>query len=181
MTATTPVTPATIADVMTPHPTGCTPLTPLSEVARIMREHDCGIVPIVEDTNTNRLMGVVTDRDIIVRLLADGRCPLEATAQDAMTCTVHALTSETPLNECRSLMESQQVRRIPVVDANQALVGIVSLSDIAEEVEDSALGRTLTEISEPDQRQLYSEVHEHNRTGGTITPVQDPTERHPVG
>jgi CBS domain-containing protein len=168
---------ATLADIMTRRPICCTPQDTLVDAARIMRDEDCGIVPIVEDMTTMRLVGVVTDRDIVIRCVADGRNPAECTVSEGGTERVYALPATASLKECRQLMESRQVRRVPVVDESQTLIGIVSLADLAQEVDDGKLGRTLDEISESDSRQLYSEVTEDNKTGGTVTSVTDAREQ----
>jgi CBS domain-containing protein len=171
---------ATVADIMTPNPTCCTPRSSMLEAARIMRDHDCGIVPIVEDETTMRLVGVITDRDIVVRLIAEGRNPLESSVSDCITRGVHTLHPNDSLRDCRQLMEGQHVRRIPIVDGSDRLIGIVAMADLAEEIEDDKLGKTLAEVSEPDNRQLYSEVHEDTSTGNTITSDTDPVNEHSV-
>ena len=168
---------ATLADVMTRHPICCTPRDSVVDAARIMRDEDCGIVPIVEDRSTMRLVGVATDRDIVIRAIANGRNPYECTVRECATERVHALPAEASLKECRQLMESRQIRRVPVVDESQTLIGIVAMADLAEEVDDDKLGELLTEVSEPDSRQLYSEVNEDNRAGETVTDVMDVRER----
>jgi CBS domain-containing protein len=169
-----------LADVMTPNPACCTLQSSIQEAARIMRDHDCGIVPVVEDSSNMRLIGVVTDRDIVIRILADGNGAASYTVADCLTRDVRSLTPDASLMDCRQLMESSQVRRVPVVDANSRLVGIVSMADLADELSDDEMGKTLTEVSEPDNRQLYSEVHEETRSANEVTPDVDPTQERQV-
>jgi CBS domain-containing protein len=168
---------ATLADVMTRRPICCIPTDNVVDAARIMRDEDCGIVPIVEDMTTMRLVGVVTDRDIVIRCVSQGRNPKECTVGEIGTERVHALPAGASLKECRQLMESCQVRRVPVVDESEMLIGIVSMADLAEELDDAKLGHTLTEISEPDSRHLFSEVNEDKRSGGTMTSITDEKQR----
>lgn len=168
---------ATLTDVMTRHPICCTPQESVVDAARIMRDEDCGIVPIVEDKSTMRLVGLITDRDIAIRCVADGRNPQECTVRECGTERVFSLPAEASLKDCRQLMQSRQVRRVPIVDESGTLIGIVSLADLVQEVDDDKLGQTLDEISEPDSRQLYSEVNEDNRTGGTLTSISDAREQ----
>lgn len=163
-----------LGDIMTANPTACTPDATATQAARTMRDHDCGIVPVVEDPGTMRLVGVVTDRDIAVRLAAEGRDPAVASVQECWTQQVASLPITAGIDECRRLMEARQVRRVPIVDEQGALVGIVSMADLAQEVSDQALGITLAEVSEPDRRQLYGEVNETSQTGNTVTWVDDP-------
>jgi CBS domain-containing protein len=169
---------ATVAEIMTRNPETVTPDSSLMEVARIMRDHDTGIVPIVESGGTLRLVGVITDRDIVIRAVADGKT--DGRAEDCMTDRVQWLTPEASTDECMRLMEGSQVRRIPIVDASMRLVGIVSMADLADVVSEDRLGNTLEEISEPDSRQLYSEVNELGRAGNQVQPVQTPTDKQDI-
>jgi CBS domain-containing protein len=164
----------TVADVMTTQPACCTPESAVVEAARLMRDHDCGVVPVVESMETRRLVGVVTDRDIVVRLVAEGRSLPEAVVRDCLTAQVRTLPPDATLEACRRTMEQSGIRRVPIVDGSGKIVGIVALADVAEEIPEAELGRTLTEVSEPDSRQLYSEVNEDTRAGAHITPVDDP-------
>src|SRR5262245_56880029 len=108
----------TVDDVMTPEPVCCTPETGLRDVPLMMLEHDCGEIPIVENADERRLVGVVTDRDIVCRLVAHGQNPLELTAEACMSQPVISVAAGSNLDDCCELMGSRQIRRIPVVDAN---------------------------------------------------------------
>ena len=138
-----------VKDIMTPNPACCNDDTPLEKVARLMVENDCGEIPIVDDENSRRLVGVITDRDIVCRTIADGKNPLDFTAGDCMTTEVVAVTPTTALEECCRLMEDKQIRRVPVVDETGGCVGIVALADIAREGRKVTAGEVVKEVSAP--------------------------------
>ena len=138
-----------ILSVMTPNPACCTAATPLRDVARLMRDHDCGQIPVVDEAQ--RPIGVVTDRDIAMRVVAEGRSTNDATAGDAMSRPACTITTETSLADCVTLMESEQVRRVPVVDAGGKLAGIVSIADLALAGKRDATAEVVREVSEPSQ------------------------------
>ena len=102
---------------MTIHPACFTPETNGEEIARLMIECDCGEIPVVQDWQSRKLIGVATDRDIVCRLVAAGRNPLESRARDCMSSPVVFATAETDLDECCRLMEQHRIRRLPIVDA----------------------------------------------------------------
>jgi len=137
----------TVVSVMTPNPACCTPTTPLRDVARMMRDHDCGQIPVVDASQ--RPIGVVTDRDIAMRVVAEGRDSNGATAADAMTMPVRTVSTETSLADCVHLMEADQIRRVPVVDANGKLVGIVAIADLALAGKPKATAEVVREVSAP--------------------------------
>lgn len=117
--------------------------TPIEEIARIMKSEECGIVPVVDESQ--KLIGVVTDRDIVVRAFADAKT--RATAADVMTADVEAVTSDESLHEVVQLMAQLGVRRIPVVDREDRLLGIISITDIAHKADDEpALQDALTDV-----------------------------------
>ena len=132
-------------DVMTPEPQCCSPETPLNEVANLMVEADCGEIPVVD--GSNRLIGVVTDRDIVCRVVAKGKDPSSCTAQDAMTQPVVAVLADTTLDEIVAVMEENQIRRVPVVDAAGCCCGIVSQADVAMVARESEVGEMVREVS----------------------------------
>jgi CBS domain-containing protein len=119
----------TAADIMTPDPACCAPDAPLGAVARLMVQHNCGEVPVV-DTD-GQLIGVVTDRDIVCRVLAAGKNPLEHTAQDCMTQPAITVHPDTTITDVMTTMEVHQIRRVPVVDQHERCVGIVAQADLA--------------------------------------------------
>ena len=132
-------------DVMTPKPQCCSPETPLNEVANLMVKADCGEIPVVD--GSNRLIGVVTDRDIVCRIVAKGKDPSSCTAQDAMTQPVVAVLADTTLDEIVAVMEENRIRRVPVVDAQGCCCGIVAQADVAMVARESEVGEMVREVS----------------------------------
>jgi len=133
-----------IRDVMTPQPRTVSPDDTIQTVARIMRDEDTGVVPVVRD---GQVLAMVTDRDIVVRIVAEGASPT-GPVSDAATYEVESVSPEMSTREASELMSARQIRRLPVVE-NNLLVGIVSLGDLAvKERKDSRMGETLEEISE---------------------------------
>ena len=125
-----------VRDVMTESMAFCPPDKTLDEIARMMVECDCGCIPVVDSNDTKMPVGMITDRDITCRVVAQGRNPLDLTARDAMTSTVVSVTPETSLEECLDLMEESQVRRIAVVDGDGKICGIVAQADVARNADD---------------------------------------------
>jgi CBS domain-containing protein len=133
-----------IRDVMTANPTTLTPADTIQSAARLMRDQDTGAVPVVEN---GRVVGMVTDRDIVVRAVAEGDQSSRAVG-DILTTNLVSVTSDTSTGDAAELMSENQVRRLPVID-NGVLVGIVSIGDIAvKEGKDKRSGDTLQSISE---------------------------------
>jgi len=133
-----------IRDVMTPNPRTVKPDDSIQSAAQIMRDEDTGAVPVVDK---GRTIGMVTDRDIVVRAVADGG-QLNRPVSEIVTSAVITATPEMSTREASQLMSEHQIRRLPVVEGER-LVGIVSLGDIAvKEGKDSRSGDTLQQISE---------------------------------
>lgn len=133
-----------IRDVMTPNPKTVSPNDTVQSAAQVMRAEDTGAVPVVEN---GRVLAVVTDRDIVVRVVADGGAATRPVREIASTDVV-TVTPETSTREASELMGERQIRRLPVVE-NGRLVGIVSLGDLAvKEGKDHRAGDTLEHISE---------------------------------
>jgi CBS domain-containing protein len=134
-----------IKELMTTDVITCTPSTPIMEVAKHMKNNDIGSVPVVDN---NQLVGLVTDRDVIVRCIALGLDPNKTQAQDCMTKNPVTVTPETDAHEAADLMSSEQVRRLPVVKDGK-LVGICVLGDLAVmSVHVDEAGDALSGISE---------------------------------
>lgn len=133
-----------IKDVMTQDVRFVTPETPLSEIARQMRDEDIGVVPVVEN---DRMIGMVTDRDIVVRCVAAGNMET-ATARTAMSPRVLYCYDDQSVNEILENMSEQQVRRMPVVNRDKRLVGVVSIGDLSQKSQRKA-GESLKGISQP--------------------------------
>jgi len=132
-----------IREVMTPNPRCVSPDDSIQSAAQIMRDEDTGAVPICDN---GRAVGIVTDRDIVIRAIADGQP--NRPVRDIATRDVISVSPDTSTREAAELMSEYQVRRLPVVDGDR-LVGIVSLGDLAvKEAKDSRVGDTLEHISE---------------------------------
>ena len=114
-----------------------------------MVECDCGEIPIVDGNDTLRPIGVVTDRDIVCRIVAEGRNPADHAAGDCMTSPVVTVTPETDLDACVNLMEERQIRRVPVVDERGRLAGIVAQSDVARKASRTLTSDLVREVSQP--------------------------------
>ncbi|MEO8673250.1 MAG: CBS domain-containing protein [Tahibacter sp.] len=134
-------------DLMTANPVSCTADTDIRQIARLMRDTDCGQIPIVDSVASGKPVGVVTDRDIVVRLLAGDSNIDGAVAADCMSTTVVTVTPETSVSECCERMEAHQIRRIPVVDAAGTLCGIVALADLARSAREMATVAVVKEVS----------------------------------
>lgn len=140
-----------VKQIMTPDPACCTPDRTAREAAILMRDRDCGSIPVVESATTNRLIGTVTDRDLAIRGLAAGLGP-ETPIGDLMTYEPVTCLPEDEVEDLRQVMIEQQVRRVPVVDVDGMLVGIVAQADVAREegaASDREVGRIIEAISEP--------------------------------
>jgi CBS domain-containing protein len=142
-----------IQDIMTRDPSCVTPETPAREAARIMRDEDIGVVPVVEDESSRRLVGVVTDRDLAVRIVAEGR-DADTPVVEVMTASrLATVTPDVDVDDVMDAMAAEQVRRIPIVDERGSLVGIVSQADVVRKArDDDKAERTVEQISEPGGR-----------------------------
>jgi len=140
-----------VKQIMTPDPAPCTQDMTVQEAAVLMRDNDCGSIPVVENTASNRLIGTVTDRDLAIRGLAAGKGP-DIPVRDVMTHEPITCAPEDEVEDLRQVMIERQVRRVPVVNTDGVLVGIVAQADIAREdgaASDREVGRIVEAISEP--------------------------------
>ena len=136
-----------VNEVMTAKPACCGTDTPLQEVAHLMVAHDCGEIPVID--SAGKPVGVVTDRDIVVRTLAQGLSPMDRKAGDVMTSPCLTVTDEATLEDCTDMMEEHQVRRMLVVDDEGCVCGIVSQADIALNAGKKDAGELLRDVSKP--------------------------------
>ena len=136
-----------IKEIMTDNPACCTPNSKLEEAARLMVDFNCGEIPVVDDFATAMPVGVITDRDIVCRSIGKGMNPLDMTVSDCMSTPLVSVMPDHSLEEVYELLEQNQIRRVPVVDAAGKCVGIVSLADIARNVSRAASGEILQEVS----------------------------------
>lgn len=117
-----------VQDIMTPRPHCCLPEATLADAARMMLEMDVGEIPVTD--RELRVAGVITDRDIVVRCVATGGDPQHSTVQSCMTAPALTLKDDASLEECARLMADQQIRRVPIVDADGAICGMVAQADL---------------------------------------------------
>jgi CBS domain-containing protein len=122
---------------------------PISAAARLMRDKNVGAVPVVQDRSSMTLKGVITDRDIAIRHVADGHRD-DCRVSDHLTSgTIHSVTPETDAEEVLEVMKRQQVRRVPVVESGSRLVGIIAQADVAADQHPEKVGEVVERISEP--------------------------------
>ena len=138
-----------VREIMTTNPACCTADASLEEVAKAMVEHDCGEIPIVRSSSDKSLLGVVTDRDIVCRLVAQGRNPVDEAAEACMSSPVVSVRESTPLEDCAKLMEDKQIRRVPVVNGGGMICGIVSQADIAKNASRKITADLVKDVSQP--------------------------------
>ncbi|RMH90875.1 CBS domain-containing protein [Lysobacter pythonis] len=141
---------ADITSVMTSSPVSCQPGTALREVARMMVDNDCGMIPVVDEGG--KPIGAVTDRDIVTRVVAGGGDASSATAGQAMTSPVRTIDTATSLRDATCVMEAEKIRRVIVVDGEGRLAGIAALADLARAGKDEATAQVVKEVSEPGKR-----------------------------
>lgn len=139
-------------DIMTANPQFVTPDDSVTRAAEIMRDSDVGVVPVVEDQGSMRLAGLVTDRDIAVRVVAAGRNSSDMRTRDVMSSGIKTVRPDDDVDRVMDLMKSEQVRRIPVCEGDR-LVGIIAQADVATEgASDRKTGDVVEKISEPDRK-----------------------------
>lgn len=136
-------------DVMTPNPACCTPDTSLRAVAILFVHHDCGAIPIVEDFEDRKPVGIVTDRDIACRAIAAGKNALELRARDCMSSSCVSVPVGASLDECCRAMRRNQVRRLVVVNDSGQCVGVIAQADLALQVREKKAAGVLREVSRP--------------------------------
>ncbi len=135
-----------IRDVMTPNPECVSEKDSIRDVARIMKNQDTGVVPVVDG---KKIIGLITDRDIVVRGLAEGKNLENVRVNELMTKSIRSVREDASVDEALELMGNAEIRRVPVVNHNDELVGIVSLGDIASQANrDGKVGQTVENISE---------------------------------
>ena len=135
-----------VSDIMSADPACCAPSTKLRDVARMMVEEDCGEIPVCDEAG--KPIGVVTDRDIVCRLIAKGHNPLEMTAEDCMSAPVVTATCDMALEDLARLMEQYQVRRVPVVEG-EIICGMITQADLARRGTRDTIAEVIERVSEP--------------------------------
>ena len=134
-----------IRDIMTSNPSTVEPDKTVVDAARIMKQEDAGVVPVTEN---GRLTGMVTDRDIAIRVVAEGRDPQSTPVREVASKDLVTIDPQQDLDEALRLMAQHQVRRLPVVEEDGRLVGIVAQADVARKGDDTQTGQVVQEISE---------------------------------
>ena len=138
------------SEVMTREPACCEPGESIVEVASTMKQEDVGSVPVVESKEDKKLIGIVTDRDLVVKVLAQGTNVERATVRDAMTANPASCRENDDVTKAVQLMSERQVRRMPIVDDAGRLTGIISQADVATRMNrDETTGELVEAISEP--------------------------------
>ena len=134
-------------DMMTTNPSVVTPETSVQDAARLMQREDTGVLPVVESQQSLRLIGMITYRDLALRVVAEGK--MSAQVSDAMSTGVRSAKPDDDAKDVMELMAREQVRRIPIVDESGRVVGIVSQADIVREGDDKRAEKTIEAISKP--------------------------------
>ena len=135
-----------VRDIMTPNPETVSEKDSIRDAARIMAQRDTGIVPVVDG---KKVIGLITDRDIVVRLVAEGKDLSSARVTEAMTKSVRSVNEDSSIDDVLRVMKSGEIRRVPVVNKNDEIVGIISIGDLAVETnQDDKVGKALEDISE---------------------------------
>src|SRR5918999_5857033 len=142
-----------IQEIMTRNPSTVTPGTTVRDAAKLMQREDTGILPVVESDGNKTLLGVVTDRDIAIRIVAEGRDGNTRVSEVMTSSRLATLRPDADVDEVMDTMADQQVRRVPIVDERGTLVGIVAQADVVRKVRDDKKSeRTVEKISEPSRR-----------------------------
>ncbi len=134
-----------VRELMTTEPTTVEPKATLGEAATLMKQEDCGSIPVVEG---GRLVGIVTDRDIVVRGVAAGKDPKTQRVSEVMSANPVTIGPDNDVSDAEMKMADRQIRRLPVVEGGK-LVGIIVTAQIARAGNERKVGETLKEISEP--------------------------------
>lgn len=134
-----------VRDVMADRPRCVSPDTPVSEAARLMKTEDVGSLPVLEG---ERLTGVLTDRDIVVRAVAEEKDPRGMPVREVASGDLVTIGPDEDLSDALKLMATYQVRRLPVVDEEDRLVGVVAQADVAMEAKEKDVGQMLEGISQ---------------------------------
>lgn len=124
-------------DLMTADPVCCTPEDTVERAAQLMAENDCGCVPVVEDLETKKIVGTITDRDIACRCIGEGKGP-DTSVREAMSEDPSCCGPEDDIRDVERIMSERQVRRVPVIDDRGCCVGMIAQSDLAREEKQTA-------------------------------------------
>lgn len=138
------------SDVMTENPVSASPEDTVMQVAQLMKREDIGPIPIVDNEQSRKLVGIVTDRDLALKVVAEGRDPNTTKVEEVMTRKLVTCRAEDNVETAMNAMAQYQLRRIPVVDPAMKLVGIIAQADVATRVDQpQKTAEIVKEISEP--------------------------------
>jgi CBS domain-containing protein len=153
-----------VREIMTQNPACCTPDATLQEVARMMKENDCGCIPVVNNYQEMKPVGTVTDRDITIRTVADSHNPINMKASDIMTSDIATVKPQTSVEECFDVMEDREIRRVIVVDEQGKCCGIVAQADVVQSnANPIRTNKVIREISES--------APSRNRSSNSLLPL----------
>jgi CBS domain-containing protein len=136
-------------EVMCADPQCCTPQSTIQEAARMMVTCDCGAIPVIEDNDGRRPIGILTDRDIACRVVAKGLDPKRTTVDKCMSTKLATVAADTSIEDCCQIMEKRQVRRLLAVNEDGRIVGIVAQADIALNLPEHETAGVVKEVSQP--------------------------------
>ena len=137
------------SEIMTKNPEYCLPSDTVMKAAQLMKSEDVGPIPIVADKDGRKLTGIVTDRDLAIKVIAEARDPNTTRVEDVMSDNVVTCNENDDVDKVLKLMEDNQVRRIPVVGNNDQLLGIIAQADVATKLGNAGVtGRVVEQISE---------------------------------
>jgi CBS domain-containing protein len=138
------------SDIMTKDPVGCLPTDTAQGAAKLMKEGGVGSIPVIEDQKKRKLVGIVTDRDLALEVVAEGRDPQKTQIDRVMTRDLVTCRADDDLQKALGMMSEKQLRRIPIVDENNQLIGIIAQADVATRVNSQGkTGEVVKEISKP--------------------------------
>lgn len=136
-----------VQEIMTKSPVCCVSDDRVESVAKMMVDNDCGCIPVVDNVGSGKPVGVITDRDIVTRAVAEGKNPLDLKASDVMTTSVVTVTPDMSVEDCCNIMEDKQLRRVAVVDESGKCCGIVAQADVAKHADQRKTAEVVKEVS----------------------------------
>ena len=138
----------TCKDIMTPDPVAVTKTDKVSEIAQKMQSADVGLIPVVDNLYSNKVVGVVTDRDLAMRVIAAGLDSNATTAEEVMTANPICCQADETVVDLTNLMANHQIRRVLVVDEFGRMIGIIAQADLARQLDAQSTGKVVEEISQ---------------------------------
>lgn len=139
-----------VREAMTPNPITCLPTDSAQHVASLLCDHDVGSIPVVVDRDSGKLLGMITDRDLCCSVVASGLDPKKTTIEKFISLNPVTCREGENLDSCERLMQEHQIRRIPIVDGEARIIGIVSQADLALHDKPEKVAKTVAEVSKPE-------------------------------